>query len=190
MRNKMIMLLLSGVLLVSLSACNDGSSAFVSGVTDKDVKEDVKNTKEETVKLYFSDSQAEKLIEVNHTIILKEEDSLEMKIIDALQAKSEDEELFNVIDKCITVNSVKVEEKLALVDVSSENLEGSSTQEMFFIEGIVSALTQLEEIDSVKFLVDGKEAETLMGHMEATMTYSQEDVMSPIVKSEQTEQKK
>ncbi len=185
MKNKMIMLLLSGVLLVSLSGCNAGSSAFISGVTDKDIKEDIKDVRQETVKLYFSDSQAENLVEVTKEIALTKDDSLEMKIIDALQTESEDEELSNVIDRCITVKSIGIEDKLATVDVSSEKLEGSSTQEMFFIEGIVSALTQLEDIEKVKFTVDGEEKESLMGHMDATMTYTQEEVMSPIIKSEE-----
>lgn len=192
MKNKMVMLLLSGVLLVSLSACNDGSSAYVSGVTEKEAKNDdtakakeTKETKEETVKLYFYDSQAENLIEVSQNITLAEDESIEEKILESLQEKSENKELSNVIGKCITINSVEVEEKIATVDVSSENLSGSSTEEMFFIEGIVKALTQLETIEGVKFTVDGAEAETLMGHMEATLTYTEEDVLSPIVPSEE-----
>lgn len=72
----------------------------------------------------------------------------------------------------IKINAVTLEDGIAVVDLSSENLNGSSLQETFLVDQIVETLTaSFEEVHGVKFLVDGKEAMTLMGHIDATMTF-------------------
>ena len=183
MKNKIIMLILSTILLVSLSACGEDTSTFspergeVSDSGDKDLekqkegnesnKEENESNKEDekiqqTVKVYFSDNQAMNLIEVEQDVEISKGESLELKLIEALKAQPSDPEMFNAVSENIIINSVKVENKLATLDLSSENLSGGSTEEMFLIDSIVASLTSLDTVDSVKFLVDGKEVETLM----------------------------
>lgn len=135
-----------------------------------------------TIKVYFSDDQAENLVEKEIDIKLDKDDNLEEKVIESLKVKPEDENVYNAVEEDIKFNSVKVEDKIAMVDVSSKNLNGGSTQELFFVDSIVSALTYLDSVDGVKFLVDGEDAETLMGHMEVSHVFTKDDVGSNIIK--------
>lgn len=219
MKNKIIMMFLSGAILITLSGCDEKTSGYVSGGTkepssteenvetnvkeepvkeenkeketevekvteDKKVTEDVKSDEKtmKTVKVYFSDDQAENLVEKEMDIELGEGENLEQKIVESLKVKSEDSSLYNTIEENIKFNSVKVEDKVAIVDISSENLSGGSNQEIFLVDSIVAALTSLENIDGVKFLVDGKEAETLMGHIEVTDVKTRDQIGTNIVK--------
>lgn len=222
MKNKVIMMLLSGALLITLSACDEKTGGYISGgtkepsstekdvetnvngeepineendnkneedevkditedkKTSEDVKSDEKTTK--TVKVYFSDDQAENLVEKEIDIELGEGETLEQKVVENLKAKPQDPNLYNAIEENIKFNSVKVEDKIAIVDISSENLNGGSNQEIFLVDSIVAALTSLDNVDGVKFLVDGKEAETLMGHIEITDVKTKDQIGSNIVK--------
>ncbi len=192
MKNKIIMILLSAMLLISISGCDSDSDKASSeqnnilDETNKDLETQVKEDEEtkQMVKLYFSDDQGMNLIEVETEIILSKEESLEMKIIETLKSQPEYSEMFNAIDENIKVKSVNVVDKLAIVDLSSENLNGSSTQEIFLVDSIVASLTALDTIESVKFLVDGKEVETLMGHLETTQAFTVENITNNIIKME------
>lgn len=66
--------------------------------------------------------------------------------------------------KDVKLIGVEVKGEIAYVNFSSQGLNGSSLQEMMLINQIVSTLTGLEGINKVQFLVDGKQADTLMGH--------------------------
>lgn len=74
----------------------------------------------------------------------------------------------------IELRSVQVVEEIAYVDFSSNNLSGGSLQESLMIGQIVNTLTELNNVKKVQFLVDGKTAETLMGHI---------DVRNPLTKA-------
>lgn len=147
---------------------------------DEELEETEKTS--QIVKVYFSDDQAESLVEKEVELKLAKGDNLEAKVLESLKTKPEDENIFNAVEENIKFKGVKVEEKIAKVDISSEGLSGSSTQEIFLVDAIVSALTSLDSVDGVKFLVDGKEAETLMGHMEVSHVFIKDDVESNIIK--------
>ena len=218
MKNKIIMALVSVMLLVTLSACDEKTSGYVSGgtkdstsseeniekqeakdenidiakdkekpaVENKDDKKTEEQSKEEkttqSIKVYFSDDQAENLVERQIDVELAEGETLEMKVLESLKAKVEDETIYNAVEEQIKFNGVKVEDKIASVDISSENLNGSSTQESFLVDAVVAALTSLDSVDGVKFLVDGQPAETLMGHLEVTEVLTKDNVQINITK--------
>ena len=46
-------------------------------------------------------------------------------------------------------------------------------QEDFTIAQIVNTLLELDHIDKVQFLIDGKKAETLMGHISITEPFEE-----------------
>ncbi|MBR0289557.1 MAG: GerMN domain-containing protein [Selenomonadaceae bacterium] len=71
--------------------------------------------------------------------------------------------------KNAVIRSVKVKNGLATVDFDGiilKSFVGGSTGEEFLIGSIVDTLTNFSEVKRVKFLVDGKEIETLSGHMD------------------------
>lgn len=64
--------------------------------------------------------------------------------------------------------SVRVEDDIAFVDLANKNLNGGSLQELMTINQIVQTLTEFPNIKKVRFLVDGKQTETLMGHIDTS----------------------
>ena len=53
------------------------------------------------------------------------------------------------------------------------NLTGSAVEEQLLISQIVETLMQsYDEVQSVSFTVDGEEAETLMGHVDITESFT------------------
>ncbi|MFS8540985.1 MAG: GerMN domain-containing protein [Tissierellales bacterium] len=135
------------------------------------------NPKAEEVKvtLYFvnkkyietGDESLEKLIPENRTILV-ENIPLEEAIVKELIKGTDSEKLTTVIPSNVVLLGVEVADGTAFVNFSKEGLSGGGMQEDFTIAQIVNTLLELDHIDKVQFLVDGKKAETLMGHISIT----------------------
>jgi hypothetical protein len=69
------------------------------------------------------------------------------------------------IPERIQIRGVHVRAGIAELDVARAGLSGGSLEEQLFVQSIVRTLTQLPEVRAVKFLVEGKSTETLMGHV-------------------------
>ena len=77
------------------------------------------------------------------------------------------ERMHTMIGDNIQFNSVSVRGGTAYVDMVGGGLSGSSLEEGLLISQIVSALIgSFDEVERVRFLVDGENAETLMGHID------------------------
>lgn len=66
-------------------------------------------------------------------------------------------------------NKVTIKDNKAIVDIAAESLQGGggSTEESVFISQVIETLMRtVPNVKSVKFIVDGKEAESLMGHID------------------------
>lgn len=207
MKNKVLMLLMSMILMISISACTEQSNTSVqeesTQVNSEEVtsekelveKQDIEDTsidqtkeeiqiekQEQEIKVYYLDDQAENLVEKQMSIEKNDNDSLEKLIVESLKTKPTDSSIHNVMDESVKINSVEVADKVAKVDFSSQGLNGSSTQELFLKDAIILALTNLEVVEHVQFLVDGKVAETLMGHIDISEPFTREDVQSTVIK--------
>ena len=77
------------------------------------------------------------------------------------------------IPKNLKLIDVNLKDKILLVNLSSEGLNGGSLEEELLIGQIVNSLLELDNVEGVKFLVDGEETESLMGHFDATETYTE-----------------
>ncbi len=132
------------------------------------------------VKLYFvnkeyielGDESLDKLIPENRTIVV-ENASLEEAIIRELIKGTEANNLSTAIPSNIVLLGVEVADGTAFVNLSQEGLYGSSMQEELTIAQIVNTLLELDHVDKVQFLVDGKKAETLMGHISITEPFQE-----------------
>lgn len=72
------------------------------------------------------------------------------------------------------INHIKESEGNVVVDFSSRNLVGTEMEERLLIAQIVETLTRsFDEVESVFFTVDGEPAETLMGHVDITDSFTQ-----------------
>lgn len=158
---KIISGILAAVLVFSLAACNNNAGG------------DVDNTSTRDVTLYFAnneyimtgDEALEKLAAEERTVEAAE-DNLGVVIFEELKKGTENPALTTVIGENIKIHSLAITDGLATVDFNSQDLSGGSMEEEFVIAQIVNSLLSLDEVAAVKFLIDGDEAETLMGHSE------------------------
>lgn len=111
--------------------------------------------------------------EIKSSVTLKAtQETIVEEVINALKEKPSAEGAEPVgLDK-YKINSCKFEEGQAIIDFSSEGLEGSSTEEDVLLRSIVNSLLSVKGIKSVKFTVDGKEAESLMGQIETLEAFT------------------
>ncbi|EFI42476.1 GerMN domain-containing protein [Peptoniphilus sp. oral taxon 386] len=91
----------------------------------------------------------------------------------ATNSDGKETDVFAAIPKKITINNIELHESIFTVDLNSKNLEGGSLDEQILIGSIVNTLKSVKEnntpvSNSVKFTVDGKDVQTLMGHFDVT----------------------
>ena len=73
--------------------------------------------------------------------------------------------------------SLDADGKTVTVDFVSQGLSGGSTEESLLVEQIVRTLTEsFDQVEQVQFTVDGAPADTLMGHLDATVPYGIQEV--------------
>ncbi len=88
---------------------------------------------------------------------------------------SPDKGYSTVVTDQIKFNDVYLDGDTAVVDLSGSGLSGGSMQETFLISQIVDTLlNSFKEVKQVQFLVDGKTAETLMGHVGAADPFTKD----------------
>ncbi len=160
-------LLLTGIM--SLAGC---------GNTDEKVM------KEYNVTLYFAndeyvqtgDDSLEQMVVLKDYKLESEEGNQYMVLVDSAlrNAAKEVEGADTLIVDKIVFNKVSVDGGIATVDLAGATLNGGSLEETYVISQIVESLiASFEEIDSVQFLVDGKKAETLMGHFDVSTPFTE-----------------
>lgn len=176
---KFILLIIALVMVLTLVACTikeppqQDSPVVENPVKPDEVTEQPADTDADTmeVTLYFAnkkytetgDETVEKLISETRTVEVKDE-NIEDAVIRELMKGPESDELSNVIPPTAKLLGVQVDNGTAVVDFASEGLNGGSMQEFFTLNQIIASLLEMEGVDRVKFLVDGKETDSLMGH--------------------------
>lgn len=181
---KILILIISLVLVVSLAACSPKETETPvepAPPAEEPAEEPVEEPGEEMVEqqsadvtLYFGnneyivtgDEQYEYMLTEVQTITYGEI-CLEEAIVRALMAGPIDTDTLSTgFHENVVLNSVDVFDGIAYVDFSREGLYGGSMQESYIISQVVESLTSLDSVDKVQFLVDGQEAESLMGHID------------------------
>lgn len=128
-------------------------SDIANGPQDKDV------TEKETVVIYFPDQDGEYLVAERREIEVQASLSVERLIISELAKGPENKELVQVIPSEIKVISTETKDGVCFVNLSSDfadKIAGSSTSTTMALYSIVNSLTELDGIDSVQVLIDGK----------------------------------
>ncbi|MDO4203579.1 MAG: GerMN domain-containing protein [Selenomonadaceae bacterium] len=171
-------LVLVFVLMLSLvlTGCDDTkkaqdkSAGVGSGTAVK--KEKNKPETQQEVTVYFPDNMGEKLLPVK--LKIKGEAPAREMVGLLLQGPGEKERaagMSRAFPKGVKLLGVTVKDKLAKVDFSkelTENFRGGSTGELMLAASLVNTLTGNPEIKKVKILVEGKEVESLSGHLDLT----------------------
>ena len=153
--------------------------------------EETKATEEklqtEKVKLYFvnreyietGDESLEKLVPETIEVEIGNK-SIEEVIVSQLMKGSENNELDTLIPSSVKLISVVNINGKVYVDFAQEGLSGSSMQETFTIDQIVASLLEIEGVNEVQFLVEGKVQESLMGHVSVEEPFDGVSVQAPI----------
>lgn len=123
----------------------------------------------EKITLFFVSEDTNKLAGEAREIVPAGRD-LKMVVLEELIKGPENPVLGKTIPEDVKVLGVTVDKNgLAVVDFSRELLTshwGGSLGEIMTVYSVVNTLALLPDIEQVKFLVEGKEIETLTGHLD------------------------
>jgi len=130
-------------------------------------------TQEIALKLYFPNDQGTKLTSVTRNVKISTEDKTDKykAALNELIIGTADKGMSNIIPRHAKLLAVKLEGDKIVVDFSGEvvkNFVGGSTGEEMLVGSVVNTLTEFKEIKTVQILVDGKQVESLSGHMDLT----------------------
>ena len=140
--------------------------------TQNEVVDPSPKTDSQEVTLYFANKQyidtgdesLEKLIGETRNVEFGDT-TLEEAIVRELMRGPEDTEtLYTGIPSTAKLIGVEIADGTAFVNFASEGMYGGSMQESFTISQIVDTLTELDTVDRVQCLLDGKKGDSLMGH--------------------------
>lgn len=154
-----------------------GLAVFLNSQKEKPfVKIPFMPTKEMKVKLYFSSKDGLSLVPEEHQIHrLGDRLHLAKEVINELIKGPVSADLFPTIPQQTQLRELYFHKDIAYVNFSIElikNHPGGSSAEIMTIFSIVNTLTaNFPEIKYVQFLVEGKEIETIAGHIDTTMPF-------------------
>lgn len=121
------------------------------------------------VTVYYPDQAGMSLIPVQREIKFNDENQKYLAAVNCLLEQPKEEDLTKIFPKGAKIKSIILKKDTAVVDLDSgitKNFVGGSTGEEFLINSVVDTLTEFSEVKQVLFLIDGKEVETLAGHMD------------------------
>lgn len=134
------------------------------------------NAKEESVTLYFPDKNAVNLVGQERKVLLID-NSIEKTIVHELIKGPTGDELVSTIPADTKVVSVETKDGICFVNLSSEFITkhtSGSAAESFTVYSIVNSLTELEGVESVQFLIEGKKVDVLK-HMLLDTPYTRNE---------------
>ena len=131
-------------------------------------KNEEKDTgKERTVTVYFPNNNGTRLVAEKRKVAAKKDKY--KAAMEELMKGTKDKDKTVIIPKNAKMKSVKVLNGIAKVDFSKEfqtEFAGGSTGEEMLIGSIVDTLTEFDDVQKVRFLIEGKEIDSLCGHMD------------------------
>lgn len=126
--------------------------------------------KSNTLKVYYANEDGTKLVSEVKIKEVPGEDKY-TTVMKKLIAGTNEKGAVSIIPKGTKLRSVKVEKNIAYVDFSKElvkKFNGGSAGEIMLVGAIVNTLTEFPEIKAVQILVEGKEVDTISGHMDTS----------------------
>ena len=150
------------LMIFATAACTpDLPDTGTSGTGAKDQPEKI------VVMLFYPTKDALNL-ETETQEIVKEEKWLEKALL-LLQKQPKNANLVPAIPEGDWLRSIKIDGKVAKVDMKGETIKKwpqGTTTEQIIIESIANTLVKTANVEKVIFLIDGKSAETLLGHVD------------------------
>ena len=133
------------------------------------------------ISVYYPDVNATGLVAVTKNVKVKGQDKYRAAV-EALLAGTDDKRLTTVFPKKTKLLKVAVSGSTARVDFDKNltaGFVGGSTGEEMLVGSLVNTLTEFPEIKKVQILVEGKEIDSLSGHLDLSKPVSR---MSELIK--------
>ncbi len=117
-----------------------------------------------TVTLYFTSMEGSEFYLVPETRQIDSSVNMFEQAVRELVKGPYDKGIYPTLPHDVTVNSVKIMNRLAIVDFdisiisNFEDIPHSSTMETLALYSITNTLTEFEEVDRVKITIEGKES--------------------------------
>ena len=131
------------------------------------------------VKVYYPDDAGINLVGVTRQIKITKDEDKYFNTALLLTETPKEKDLTKIFPSHAKINGVLLKRDTAFVNFDSSITKyfvGGSTGEEMLINSFVQTLTEFPEVKQVKFLIDGKDIETLSGHM---------DLSAPLKRSEE-----
>ena len=138
---------------------NDGS--IVGFLTDRDINlsTDTVSSEVRFVTLYFPVKNGVSLSREDRSIRVTDQQPVAQYIINELIKGPQNEDLTSSLNAKTTINSVEISNGICFVNFKDDFIDknlGTPEQEKLTVFSIVDSLTELENIERVQFLIDGK----------------------------------
>lgn len=164
MIKRLTILTLIGMLILTMVGCA-GLLEAQEAEEAPDVTPDPPSD-ETGVLLYFADHQAQHVVPEMRRVTRVGDEPLARAVVRELIAGPEDPHLFRALPADTSIISVEIVENIAYINLSEDMKQVyGSAAEMMAVGSLVYSLTELEDVDHVQILIEGKKTETLGGHM-------------------------
>ena len=184
-----LVIVLAVLCTVVLAGCDEqkktesgGSAAAVSSSTASGRSNSAGQEAAVTdISVYYPDVNATGLVAVTKNVKVKGQDKYKAAV-EALLAGTDDKRLTTVFPKKTKLLKVAVSGSTARVDFDKNltaGFVGGSTGEEMLVGSLVNTLTEFPEIKKVQILVEGKEIDSLSGHLDLSKPVSR---MSELIK--------
>ena len=157
----LIFIILIGIFIYNNITIEPQNDEYQDYTPQEEISEEqMRQTK---VILYFANSETGELESetkiVDANLLINEPYK---EIINWLIKGPQSSNLKRLIPEGTALHDIKVEKSCAIINLSNEFLDyGTEENKLKIINSIVNSLTNLKEIDSVKFLINGEENEKL-----------------------------
>lgn len=167
MKKKIIIFVIIIIIILVLVVCNFSTEVVNNvekddgNITEIQPEEEISDNQntQTSINLYFIDNSSGILVkEVRHIDAKDLIDNPYKYTLQLLINGPEDLKLSNAIPLGTKVNKVELKKDVLYVDLSKEFLNSSGTNSIY---SIVKTMTEFNEVESVKFLINGEENENL-----------------------------
>lgn len=173
-----LLLLMVAVLLVAGCTENQPNTEPPAGQLPAETSEPGKKAEMMTVTLYFANKDASALIAEKREVV--KNDHPARTAIEELITGPKNKELVKVVPGGTKLRNLKIKDHVAYVDFSEAFVKdhwGGSAGEIFTVSAIIDTLTEFSEIQRVQFMVEGKNLETLKGHLDLSEPLSRNEAI-------------
>jgi spore germination protein GerM len=177
-----LLILIAGCISLYYNGGQNGSSSEAQAANSQKTKALDKTTEAKAyISIYFSEKQTGQLVaerrEIPRWMILNK---AEESIVNELLKGPINQNLIPTIPRGTKLISVTKNGNMVIVDFSKEfvdNHPGGSAGETITLYSIVNSLTELKDVEKVKFLIEGKERKEYKGHYEFNVPFERDETI-------------